>query len=65
MNQNELLTVSEVATYLRIGEQTVRDLLGRKELPGTKFGKAWRVRRADLEAMTHIKFETTTPEKTE
>jgi excisionase family DNA binding protein len=57
MNQDELLTVREVAAYLRISEQTIRDMLSRKELPGTKFGKAWRVRRAELEAMSKTNFE--------
>jgi excisionase family DNA binding protein len=54
MNHEDLLTTREVAAYLRIGEQTVRDMLARKDLPGIKFGKVWRIPRADLEAMTQI-----------
>lgn len=37
------LTVREVAEKLRIGRQTVRDLIHRGELDGTKVGSHYRI----------------------
>jgi excisionase family DNA binding protein len=44
-----VLTVSEVAQYLRIDEQTVYRLLRSGELRGIKAGREWRVHRSVLE----------------
>lgn len=40
---DELLTVAEVAGYLRISETTVYRLLQQGLLPGAKVGSNWRV----------------------
>ncbi len=44
-----VLTVPEVAKYLRIDEQTVYRLLRTGELHGVKAGREWRVHRSILE----------------
>jgi|GEM_PF-2330356 len=44
-----VLTVAEVAQYLRIDEQTVYRLLRSGELRGVKAGREWRVHRGILE----------------
>jgi excisionase family DNA binding protein len=37
-----LMTLKEVADYLRVEEKTVHGLLDRKAIPATKVGKLWR-----------------------
>ena len=39
----EFLTVEEVAKRLRLSEETVKRLLRKKELPGSKIGGSWRI----------------------
>ena len=46
----ELLTLDEVAAYLRVHERTVYRLLRQGLLAGRKVGREWRVHRLDLEA---------------
>ncbi|MGI9018201.1 MAG: helix-turn-helix domain-containing protein [Euzebya sp.] len=45
-----LLTVSEVADYLRVSEMTVYRLISSRELGATKVGRCWRVPDEDLTA---------------
>jgi excisionase family DNA binding protein len=48
---DEYLTVAEVATELKVNEQTVRNWIDRGELPAVRVGsRRVRVRRPDLEA---------------
>jgi excisionase family DNA binding protein len=47
--QERFMTVKEVSQFLRIKVQTVYDLLATGDLPGTKFGNAWRIDRDQLE----------------
>lgn len=51
MSEQELLTVREVAQFLRVKERTVRDMINRGELSAVKIGKAFRIRRSDLDAL--------------
>lgn len=51
MSEHELLTVREVAQFLKVKERTVRDMINRGELSAVKIGKAFRIRRSDLEAL--------------
>ncbi len=44
-----LMTLEEVATYLRVTEKTVYRLLGRGEIPATKVGQQWRFTRASID----------------
>lgn len=45
---HEFLTVSEAAALLRVADQTIRNELAAKRLPGKKIGKEWRLSRAAL-----------------
>ncbi|HUG83956.1 MAG TPA: helix-turn-helix domain-containing protein [Euzebya sp.] len=45
-----LLTVSEVADYLRVSEMTVYRLITSRDLGATKIGRSWRVPAEDLTA---------------
>ena len=46
----ELLTLDEAAAYLRVHRRTMGRLLRQRVVPGTKIGRQWRIRRADLDA---------------
>lgn len=46
--QNELLTVKEVATYLRVSRVTVWRWCQQGTLPASRLGHNWRIRREDL-----------------
>jgi excisionase family DNA binding protein len=50
MADNEIMTVEEVAAYLRLHKQTVMRLAARGELPGVKVANQWRFKRANIEA---------------
>ena len=50
MTEPEVLTVEQVAEYLQMPVQTVRQHLRTGELPGRKIGKTWRVLRSELDA---------------
>lgn len=45
----EYLTTQEVATLLKVKEITVRRWILRNWLPAIRFGKVFRIKRADLE----------------
>lgn len=49
MTMPEVFTVPEAASYMRVHEQTVYDLLRNGDLRGTKVGRAWRIHRSELE----------------
>jgi excisionase family DNA binding protein len=51
MSEHDLLTVDEVADYLRIKSTTVRDLIKRGELPAARVGRVYRIKRADVEKL--------------
>ncbi len=45
----EIMTVREVAAYLRVTEKTIYRLLGRGKIPATKVGHQWRFDRASID----------------
>ena len=46
---DEILTIEEVATYLKAGRRTVYRLAANGQIPAFKLGGVWRFRRAELE----------------
>ena len=46
---DEILTIQEVATYLKLNEKTAYRLASEGKLPGFKVGGSWRFKRVDLE----------------
>ncbi|MCF7848303.1 MAG: PTS sugar transporter subunit IIA [Kiritimatiellales bacterium] len=46
---HEIMTIEEVAEYLRVSERTVYDWAQKGELPGGKLGNTWRFKRQDVE----------------
>jgi excisionase family DNA binding protein len=49
--ESDLLTLAEAAAYLRVHRRTMARLLRQGVVPGTKIGRQWRVRVADLDAV--------------
>ena len=45
----EILTLDEVAVYLKAGKRTVYRLAAEGKLPAFKLGGTWRFRRSDLD----------------
>ena len=49
MIEKEILTIDEVAKYLRVSERTVYDWAQKGEIPSGKIGTAWRFKKSDIE----------------
>lgn len=52
---DSIMTLEEVAEFLRVSERTVKEWVNAGELPGGKLGASWRFRRADIEQWTERK----------
>lgn len=61
--QNELLTVPDVASRLKVSEETVRGWLRRNELHGYNFGgrTGWRIPESEIERLLNLKAGKRTP----
>jgi excisionase family DNA binding protein len=46
---NEILTLEEVATYLRLKPQTIYKWAQEQRIPAVKLGKEWRFRRSVID----------------
>lgn len=46
---DEIMTIQEVALYLKLNEKTTYRLASEGKLPGFKVGGSWRFKRTDLE----------------
>ena len=46
---DEILTLREVAAYLKLAEKTAYRLAAQGKLPGFKVGGSWRFRKFDIE----------------
>jgi excisionase family DNA binding protein len=46
---DEIMTIREVAVFLKIKEKTAYRLVAEGKLPGFKVGGSWRFRRIDIE----------------
>ncbi|MCB5361921.1 MULTISPECIES: methylation-associated defense system helix-turn-helix domain-containing protein MAD1 [Vibrio] len=47
---DQILTIKDVAAYLKVAEKTAYRLASEGKLPGFKVGGSWRFKRKDLEA---------------
>ena len=47
---DDILTIEEVASYLRVSERTVYDWAQKGEIPSGKIGTVWRFKRSEIEA---------------
>ena len=46
---NDVLTLEEVASYLRLTPQTIYKWAQEKRIPGAKLGKEWRFRKSIID----------------
>ena len=49
MPDHEIMTLEEVARYLRVSDRTVYDWASKGDIPGGKIGTSWRFKRTDIE----------------
>lgn len=49
-SEGEILTIKQVAEYLKVAERTIYRLAGAKKIPAFKVGGTWRLARADIDA---------------
>ena len=47
----EMLTIEEVAEYLRVSDRTIRRMLADGRLHGVNLGRTWRIPRQALEEL--------------
>ncbi len=47
--EDDILTIKEVAGYLKLTERTLYRLVQEGQIPGFKAGNSWRFKRADIE----------------
>ena len=48
-SETDILTILEVATYLKVAQRTVYRLAAAKKIPAFKVGGVWRFSRAEIE----------------
>ena len=48
-NEGEILTIKQVADYLKVTERTIYRLAAAKKIPAFKVGGTWRFSRADID----------------
>lgn len=49
VTRDEIMTLQEVAEYLKLSERTIYGYAQKDILPGIKIGSAWRFRRSELD----------------
>lgn len=52
---DEILTLKEVADYLKLAEKTAYRLAAEGKLPGFKVGGSWRFKQSDIESWIEAK----------
>ena len=62
--ESEILTLDEVAAYLKAGKKTVYRLAQQGEIPGFKLGGTWRFPRSDLDRWIAAQIAEKTQDKT-
>ena len=50
MTKNDIMTIKELADYLKIAEKTAYRFALEKKIPGFKVGAAWRFRKSEIDA---------------
>lgn len=58
---HEIMTIEEVADYLRVSERTVYDWAQKGQLPGGKLGTTWRFKRTEIEGWVNRRLDTRPP----
>jgi len=51
----DIMTIKEVAAYLKLTEKTAYRLAAEGKIPGFKVGGSWRFKKADIENWIEVK----------
>ena len=49
IEKNDIMTMKELADYLKIAEKTAYRFASDKKIPGFKVGNAWRFRKSEID----------------
>ncbi|MDR0628763.1 MAG: PTS sugar transporter subunit IIA [Treponema sp.] len=60
MIEEDILTIDEVAKYLRVSERTVYDWAQKGEIPSGKIGTVWRFKRSEIEKWVNDRLSVNT-----
>ena len=52
MGETDVMTVREVAEYLKVKERTIYRLVSQADIPAFKVGGSWRFRRGEIDQWT-------------
>jgi len=63
--QDELLTIEEVAAILKIKPRTIREYIAQEKLPAVELEKSYRIYRKDLDAFLAQRYKRGQAEKKE
>ena len=55
---DDILTIEEVAKYLRVSERTVYDWAQKGEIPAGKIGTVWRFKKSEIENWVNEKLSS-------
>jgi PTS system nitrogen regulatory IIA component len=58
MIDDDILTIDEVAKYLRVSERTVYDWAQKGEIPSGKIGTVWRFKKSEIEKWVNDRLST-------
>jgi excisionase family DNA binding protein len=61
---DSILTIKEVAEYLKVNERTIYRLAASGEIPAFKVGNSWRFKQSELESWITAQ-QPTSPDKKE
>lgn len=65
---DRIMTIKDVADYLKVNERTIYRLASSSELPGFKVGNSWRFKQSELEqyiAAQHNRANSNQPDTSE
>ena len=51
MQLDEIMSIKEVAGYLKVNEQTVYRMVQSKKIPAVKLGGQWKIKKSHLDRM--------------
>jgi len=57
MPDNEIMTLEEVSTYLKVKPQTIYTWAQEKKIPAAKLGKEWRFKRSIIDEWFNQHFD--------
>jgi excisionase family DNA binding protein len=64
IQSEQIMTIGEVADYLKVTERTIYRLAGAKQIPAFKVGGSWRFSRTDIDGWIHQQSATVYQPKT-